>query len=601
MAAPAYATDLTDVYLSGGTTSWTAVAISGSGPNAVTAETDYFIQGTACISRAAWSSGQKGMIYDSGAGITLPTDGAVLVWATYLAPNSIATKASGGLRVWGGSSASAFYLFNVDGSDTNEFGGWTFGAFNPSWGGSPDATQGSPSSTLQFLGAGALLPGAGPSKGNPMACDAIRWGRGELRSSVGDSGTPATFAGAQAYGDAVTRRWGLLSLLFGAYRMSGLFVMGLAGTSVYFKDSNRVIFIRDHDRVPPNFNGFEVRHASSFVEWTNVSVSALGTYSKGRFVTTDNATINKVSCTFTDMDTFAYQSNTTLTGCTYRRCGQVSLSGATLSGGRIEASSAANAVLAATPAGAALVSDTTFVSAGTGHALQVTGTAANFTLTDVTFTGYAGTSGSTGNEAVYVNIATGSLNLTVSGGTTPSVRTAGCVVTVISGAVNVTVKALTEAGAAVASAAVHLEATAGGPFPADVTVTIANSGTTATVTHTAHGLATNDKVVIRGASHLQNIGVFTITVTGSNTYTYAMGSAPGSSPTGTITSSFVVLNGTTNGSGEITMSRVFGSAQPVGGRIRKSSSAPFYKSAPLVGSVSSSTGLSLIGLMISDD
>jgi hypothetical protein len=108
-------------------------------------------------------------------------------------------------------------------------------------------------------------------------------------------------------------------------------------------------------------------------------------------------------------------------------------------------------------------------------------------------------------------------------------------------------------------------------------------------------------VVIRGASLDANIGVFSITVTGTNSYTYTMGSSPGSNPTGTITSTFVILNGTTNVSGEISMSRVFASNQPCVGRIRKSSSAPFYKQASLNGTVSSSAGAVLTGVMISDD
>ena len=71
-------------------------------------------------------------------------------------------------------------------------------------------------------------------------------------------------------------------------------------------------------------------------------------------------------------------------------------------------------------------------------------------------------------------------------------------------------------------------------------VTIANIGSAATVTDNDHGLSTNDKVRIDGASHLANNGVHTITSTTLNTYTYTMGSAPGSSPTGTITSTNIL-------------------------------------------------------------
>jgi hypothetical protein len=282
----------------------------------------------------------------------------------------------------------------------------------------------------------------------------------------------------------------------------------------------------------------------------------------------------------------------------FTSCPTVTTTGSTIT----NASFINSKAVASSPANAALISNSSFTkTTGTQHAIEITGTAANMTLTNVDFSGYAGSNGSTGNEAVYVNIASGSMNLTISGGNTPSVRTAGASVTVVSGAVTATARAVTETGSAIQNARVHLEATAGGPFPANASVTISNSGTTATVTHTAHGMATNDKVVIRGASLDVNNGVFSITSTGANSYTYTMGSTPGSSPTGTITSTFVVLNGLTDANGEITMSRVFTSDQPVTGQARKSSGAPYYKNASLTGSVDSAAGGTFTAVMISDD
>jgi hypothetical protein len=127
------------------------------------------------------------------------------------------------------------------------------------------------------------------------------------------------------------------------------------------------------------------------------------------------------------------------------------------------------------------------------------------------------------------------------------------------------------------------------------------SGTTATVTHTSHGMLTNDKVLIEGASLIQNRGVFTITVTGPNAYTYTMDTAPGSNPTGTILSTWTALYGTTDVNGQISMSRVFSVNQPVTGWARKSTSSPYYKTGPISGTISSSDGLSLTALLLSDE
>ncbi len=153
--------------------------------------------------------------------------------------------------------------------------------------------------------------------------------------------------------------------------------------------------------------------------------------------------------------------------------------------------------------------------------------------------------------------------------------------------------------AVISGARVLLLADTGGSYPSGVTVTIANSGTTATVTHTSHGLLTGDKVQILGASHQENNGVFTITVTAANTYTYTMSQSPGSSPTGTIKATFVVLDGDSDVSGEIENEIDFTSSQPVTGRVRKNTSSPYYKTSAIVGTITSA-GLDTTVFMIGD-
>jgi hypothetical protein len=105
----------------------------------------------------------------------------------------------------------------------------------------------------------------------------------------------------------------------------------------------------------------------------------------------------------------------------------------TQNGAAITNSSFSNCkITSASPGDADNISNCSFTSAGTGHAIEIGGTAANMTLSGVTFSGYAGTNGSTGNEAIYVNIASGSMTINISGGgSTPSIRTAGCTVTVV--------------------------------------------------------------------------------------------------------------------------------------------------------------------------
>jgi hypothetical protein len=616
MAVAAYTTDL--VTLTENTASTGMIEPTATTPevwtnlNAITtAENDFYIQNTTCTS-ATIKVGVGGLLYNNGAGFTIPTDGAVLTWAYFWGPALLATDASGGIRTMIGSGTAAFYWVTHGGSNTWTYGGWLCLAMSDP-GAISVSTVGSPTATRQYAGWGYNALSV-PARGNPYGIDAIRYGRCTIQVTAGDATEYGRFDVIAEFNDKNStgartgftllnsgyHRLGIFQAQDGIYKYQGHLLLGTAGTAVDFRDSNRTIFIQNTRHVTANFNLIEVRNAASRVDWTGISITKVGTVGKGRFLMTDNADVNKDSCTFVDMDTFVYQSNATILNTTYRRCGIVTLGGAPFTGCKWEAATGTTAAIASSPANAALVSNSTFVSDGTGYAIEVTGTAANITLTNMTWTGYAASNGSTGNEAIFFNIATGSMNLTITGGTTPSIRTAGVVVTVISGAVSATVKVLTPAGANLVGANVLLKAVAGGGFPVDANVTIANSGTTATVTHTGHAMSTNDKVLIKGASLTANNGVFTITRINNDSYSYTMGSTPGSSPTGAIKSTFVVLNGLTDANGEITMSRVFGSAQPVNGWVRKSTSSPYYKEFKLGGTVSTTTGYSSTVQMISD-
>jgi hypothetical protein len=139
-------------------------------------------------------------------------------------------------------------------------------------------------------------------------------------------------------------------------------------------------------------------------------------------------------------------------------------------------------------------------------------------------------------------------------------------------------------------------------YPYNTSATITRSGSTATVTIAdTSALSTNDWVSIKGANQSEYNGSFQITVTSGTTFTYTVSGTPTTPATGTITTTFNVLSGTTDGSGEISSSYVFSSSQPVTGRARKSSSSPLYKSAPISGTVDSSAGASFTVQMVRDD
>lgn len=611
MAAPSYTTDLTTISQADESSGvWAEPTATGwQQLNAISyQETDFPIQGATtlyCMS-ATVKTGVGGLLADAGvSGVTIPTDGAFIVWCYWSAPGTLDTESNGGMRLICGSALNAFYWVKSGGKDLypNPYGGWQCLVMGDPSQITTETAVGSPTSTRRYFGWAYNAPTSVPSKGNPFGVDALRYGRCESRINGGDLANGyATFAGFAALNDASSARWGLITAVEGGYKWRGLLTLGYS-SAVDFRDSGTLILVANDKKVTSNFSKIEIRQSGSRVDWTSISFLALGTVARGNLEVIDNADVNIDSCSFTNMGTFTFLGNSTILNSSFNQCNLITTGGATFTGCTFyKTNDSTKAVIASSPANAALITNSTFVSSGTKHGLEIGGTAANMTLTNCTWTGYTADSG--GNEAVYINIAEGSMNLTISGGNTPSVRTAGCSVTILSGSVNftVTVKNSAVPPVAIEGARVLLLASDGtGPMPYEETVTIVNSSTTATVSHTAHGMATNDKVQIKGASLWQNNGVFSITRTNDNEYTYIMPEAPGSSPTGTIKATYVALFGTTNSSGFITDSRVFTSDQPVIGRVRKSTGSPIYKTSGIVGTIDSETGFSATIQMVPDE
>lgn len=431
MAAPTYATDLTDIITDpASSTGWTLISSGGGGANSFTVpETDDYIQSATvgtygCISRNPWSSSIRGMVYNSSQ--TIPSGDVVWIWTKSDVAQALDSKANGGIQALIGNATTALNLFYVSGND-DAFGGWKCYPVDPTV--TPSSTLGSPTSTTSYFGVRWNVPSGGPSKGYPFKIDAIRYGRA-MTCTNGETSNYATFSGAATYQGNIARQWGQLQFQNGTYLMQGLFELGTSGTIVDFRDSNRVIFIANTEFVASTFNGIEVNNASSVVYWDNISISALGTVSKGYFLANADADIQLTNCTFVDMNTFDFDASSIIDGCVFRRCGLITPNGCTFENNSLAAPSG---TIAVTTAASDLgnIQFNTFTSDGTGHGLEITGSAGTYSLIGNVFTGYAGSNGSTGNEAIYVNIGTGTVTLNVtSGGSTPSIRTAGATVVV---------------------------------------------------------------------------------------------------------------------------------------------------------------------------
>jgi hypothetical protein len=369
---------------------------------------------------------------------TLGASDHIFTWVFMATPGLTATLQNGGVTVAIGNSVSALVKYHVEGNDTFGAAGrvarcYPIRPVNSANTSAPNyrTLLGSPSGVFSFFGATANI--AGTVRGSNLGVDAIRRGTG-VYITAGEVAAPGTFSGAATENDLIANRWGVISSIAGSsYELQGRFVVGqsTAGTptAAYFVDSNKNILLTDTPHAQTDFTQIIVDHASTTFNLTNINIEAGGTTNPGKLVFNNASTTSALTnCGFIKLGETVLRAGVTATSSAWRECGQITLNGATISGSAIRNSTAATALLVGSSV--STLSDTSFVSAGTGHAIEITG-GTEHTFNGLTFTGYASTNGSTGNEAVYVNIASGTVTLNTDSAI--SVRTAGATVNVVAG------------------------------------------------------------------------------------------------------------------------------------------------------------------------
>ena len=344
MAAASYTTDLTTIAtgdVNVDTGSWGESSDAGwDTGGAMVDDQNLYYNNSECVSaqltkdsNGTGASGPATIMYVHGSTWVIPTDGAVLLHHLWAAPPALNTLANGGVKILLGNGLGVFSAWNCSGSDFKPApkGGWTNYALNPAVGTADDVVGGGASSPYTTVGGavGALAQ----ARGNPHACNAVRYGRCTSIYTLGDLGNGyATFLGFGLIDSIITNKWNLLDPIDGGYSHQGLMSLGLTATVVDFRDSNRNISIANTINVTAGFNAIEIHNASSNVEWIAINISALGTVSKGTFEMIDNATVNIDTCVFTDMSTFIFLSNAVLIATTFRRCDQITHGGADFEG-----------------------------------------------------------------------------------------------------------------------------------------------------------------------------------------------------------------------------------------------------------------------------
>lgn len=622
MTAPAYSTDLStfDLIEAASTLSeFTGLADGGTPDDN---DTDDIIQGNyhASASCSLKAGELQSIASDHGSGVTIPTDGAILIWFKFDAGGILQSYANGGVRIIVGADVSNFDSWDCGGDDypPNPYGGWYNFAINPTARTYDDRGGSGPGGTYRWAGMGVYAAVAGPNKGSPCKMDGLRYGRGSITAIYGSSGDGyANFADMAAendYNDVTNgyNRWGLFQSVSGGYLWKGRMQIGTASSSCEFDDSNAFILIDDTTNCTSNFNTIEINNASTIVNWSNIIFKALGATSPGRLVMNHNADMNIDSCQFFSMGDFGFGGSVSeFLSCVFSACGQITVNGGKLNGSQVigctvdgSATDEAAVIWDSADPDGYLDSLTIEKGNATNHAIEFGDSVpASLTLRNCDFSGY-NASDSQYDSTFYFADTGGTITLNlVSCSGNVSVKTAGCTVNVVEDPVTVKVTVKDGSGTEIQNSRVMVRAKDNtGPFPYQETVTsITNVSTTATVAHTGHGMATNDYVDIKGASHAQNNGVHQITKINDNSYSYVMTSDPGSSPTGTITATFVALYGLSDANGIVSTSRVYSSNQPVSGWARKSSATPLYKTGVIDDEVDSTGGMNTTAILITDE
>lgn len=528
MAVATYTTDLATINLMTGS----HVELTGALEGRITDnDPDNFIAGTDCATSQTRTGGNVSIAHPSNA-VTIASGSAAFFWFYHGAMPTVDIFANNGFQAVIGNSSANYNRWTVHGRDTLPKGGWFSVAIDPTT--TPTNTQGSPTATTSTFGSRIFMTAA-VSKGNPFAIDYSRHGRSIIIDD-GEIANPANFTDASTENDLVANKWGLFESTGGGFAQKGLFQIGTVASPAYFVDSNKNILIEDTLHVGVGFNEFEVLNTGTTLDWNGISISKIGLVGKGLFTVTDNATVTITGCTFTDMAQFVYQSNSTITDTVFRRCDLITQGGSTITGNTFTNCTGATSLLSDN---IALVTGNTFVSDGSNHAVEITSIGGGSLDWDNQLSGYvAGAAGSpattssTGNEALYVNVASGTLTVNVAAGASvPSIRTAGATVNVVAGAVTLTITVQDTAGSVIQGARAYILAGAGGD----------------------------------------------------------------------LTEGTVLISTLTDVNGQVSLTQTYSLDQPITGRVRKSSTSPYYKTGTVVGTISKDAGLDATIIMLSDE
>jgi hypothetical protein len=524
-------------------------------------------------------------------------------------------NATFGVSAGVGSSNADYYKYNLAGSGAKlsvydkypSQGGYILTAIDPNiaaWRdgsgvGTPDLTN------VDWYGAQCSMI-VGSAKSENFAIDSIDVGTG-LTMTAGDGASdPGSFPGfVEKDQDTTTVRWGCVKGSGKAVQAWCLLTIGSA-TATEFTDIDSTVTFRDGYHSAGLVGTLvDIQNASSIMI---IGCTIIGEGTRNGVAANDTRpdfVVSGTSGTFDFFGDLRNHRNITFTSVcdvydASLECELLTQASANIERCIITTLSLTSIACLQDPTfGTAVdLNNVDFIQGGAGHALEIT-TAGSYDLTNITFTDYG--ADTTDSAAIDVTETTGTVTLNIIGGDTPTYKTAGATVIIVANPVTTKLIVQDTAGTKIENARALVTAGSGGSYPSDVTVTITRVSTTASVAHTAHGLANGDLVVIKDATQNEYNGIQTISNVSTNAYDYTVAGSPTTPATGTIKSTAAFISDLTDVNGEVSDTRTFTVDQPLSGRVRKSSGSPYYKTAQVVGTTDKDNGVVITVVMLSDE
>lgn len=440
-------TDLVDVTnCDTTTTNGTFYRLNGPSAANPAAEPDAKRQNVACI---AYKSGTSLTPTDTGGHFNHTTtfdvtNQHVYHWRNNVTSANANTKANRGLAfgltntsttstsAW---STTNYKLWFLDGSDTAIEGGWVPYCVDPA--GTADVSAGTLTlNTVKNCGFISRQQTGVNTSLNNILVDAVRRGTG-VTATASSAADVITLDSIFLVDTTIANAWGVLTKTAEIYYGMGNIRVGSVSqtNTCLFQDLDQVLVWRNQP-VSNTLYGFTVSGASGFEttlefgEKNPDGSTANGCTIRGAGTAVWNLVCNANTKFLGYASTFANVRESTLTStselldCTFNESGTITTNGATITSCGFTEHTATQ-LLVASPAEMAVITNCTFTSPGTGHAIELTSSSATpYEFSGLNFNGYAATNGSTGNEAIFINVLSGTVTINYAGGNLPTYRLA---------------------------------------------------------------------------------------------------------------------------------------------------------------------------------